>query len=138
MSARLSSMQIKNQDLNVLKRITKVPADLNVQLANSNSYTSSLPWAKHGSWLNVAEIELSVLQSKCLERRITDIGMMHNEEAAWEAERKNSWRFTTAQSRIKLMWSAKVAGENKNQKSPVPCFQSTGHNPGNDLLSHNL
>ena len=43
MSACLSSMHIKNQDLKVLKRIRKVPADLNVQLANSNSYTSSLP-----------------------------------------------------------------------------------------------
>jgi len=84
-------------------------------------------WAKHGSWLNMAEIELSVLQSKCLERRITDIGMMHNEEAAWEAERKNrarknSWRFTTAQSRIKLMWSAKAVGKNKNEKKPGALF----------------
>jgi hypothetical protein len=62
---------------------------------------------KHGSWLNVAEIELSVLQSQCLDRRIPDIGRMRDEVAAWEAERNNRasktiWRFTTAQARIKL------------------------------------
>ena len=62
---------------------------------------------KHGSWLNVAEIELSVLQTQCLERRISDIGMMREEVRAWESERNNhasktKWRFTTAQARIKL------------------------------------
>ena len=62
---------------------------------------------KHGSWLNVAEIELSVLQAQCLDRRIPDIGMMRDEVAAWEADRNNRasktiWRFTTAQARIKL------------------------------------
>ena len=62
---------------------------------------------KHGSWLNVAEIELSVLQSQCLDRRIPDIGRMRDEVAVWEAERNNRasktiWRFTTAQARIKL------------------------------------
>jgi hypothetical protein len=55
----------------------------------------------------VAEIELSVLQSQCLDRRIPDIGRMRDEVAAWEAERNNRasktiWRFTTAQARIKL------------------------------------
>jgi len=62
---------------------------------------------KHGSWLNVAEIELSVLQSQCLDRRIPDIGMMRDEVSAWESDRNNrasktTWRFTTAQARIKL------------------------------------
>ena len=62
---------------------------------------------KHGSWLNVAEIELSVLQSQCLDRRIPDVGMMRDEVAAWEADRNNrasktTWRFTTVQARIKL------------------------------------
>ena len=62
---------------------------------------------KHGSWLNVAEIELSVLQSQCLARRIPDIDMMDNETAAWESARNNrasktTWRFTTAQARVKL------------------------------------
>jgi hypothetical protein len=60
-----------------------------------------------GSWLNVAEIELSVLESQCLSRRIPDIGTMRSEVAAWELERNNrsaltEWRFTTAQARIKL------------------------------------
>jgi len=62
---------------------------------------------KHGSWLNVAEIELSVLQSQCLDRRIPDIGMLRDEVTAWEADRNNcasktAWRFTTDQARIKL------------------------------------
>jgi len=62
---------------------------------------------KHGSWLNVAEIELSVLQSQCLDRRIPDISTMRSEVGAWETERNNrasktQWRFTTAQARIKL------------------------------------
>ena len=62
---------------------------------------------KHGSWLNVAEIELSVLQSQCLNRRIPDIGSLRRETKAWEEERNNrgsktQWRFTTAQARIKL------------------------------------
>lgn len=62
---------------------------------------------KHGSWLNVAEIELSVLQSQCLNRRIPDIDTLRRETKAWEAERnkrgnKTQWRFTTAQARIKL------------------------------------
>lgn len=62
---------------------------------------------KHGSWLNIAEIELSVLQSQCLDRRIADIDTLREEVAAWEAERnkrasKTVWRFTTAEARIKL------------------------------------
>lgn len=62
---------------------------------------------KHGSWLNVAEIELSVLQSQCLNRRIADRDMLREEVAAWQADRNNrssmtQWRFTTAQARIKL------------------------------------
>jgi hypothetical protein len=62
---------------------------------------------KHGSWLNVAEIELSVLQSQCLNRRIADQDTLRKEVAAWEADRNNrssmtQWRFTTTQARIKL------------------------------------
>jgi hypothetical protein len=62
---------------------------------------------KHGSWLNVAEIELSVLQSQCLNRRIPDIQTLRKEVAAWEADRNNRssktrWRFTTPDARIKL------------------------------------
>jgi hypothetical protein len=62
---------------------------------------------KHGSWLNVAEIELSALNTQCLNRRIPDIGRMRQEVAAWEQNRNHcaaaiDWRFTTADARIKL------------------------------------
>lgn len=62
---------------------------------------------KHGSWLNMAEIELSVLASQCLDRRIPDQPTPRRETAAWEAERNAmesaiDWRFTTADARIKL------------------------------------
>ncbi len=62
---------------------------------------------KHGSWLNRAEIELSVLSRQCLDRRIPDQPTLISEVAAWEAERTAmeatvQWRFTTADARIKL------------------------------------
>jgi hypothetical protein len=62
---------------------------------------------KHGSWLNVAEIELSVLTRQCLDRRIASADELRAKVAAWEAERNERaveirWRFTTADARIKL------------------------------------
>jgi len=62
---------------------------------------------KHGSWLNMAEIELSALKGQCLDRRIPDITTMQAEVAAWENDRNNSaknivWQFTTPDARIKL------------------------------------
>ena len=62
---------------------------------------------KHGSWLNVAEIELSVLTRQCLDRRIGDAEELRREVDAWEEERNERgvevrWRFTTADARIKL------------------------------------
>ena len=62
---------------------------------------------KHGSWLNMAEIELSVLNRQCLHRRIPDKDTLKLEITAWEEERNQkassvNWRFTTADSRIKL------------------------------------
>jgi transposase len=62
---------------------------------------------KHGSWLNMAEIELSVLGRQCLNRRIPDKDTLTQEVDAWVAERnakgmKMEWRFTTADARIKL------------------------------------
>ena len=62
---------------------------------------------KHGSWLNMAEIEFSALQRQCLDRRIPDQETLRDEIAAWE-ERRNAkavrvnWRFTTADARIRL------------------------------------
>jgi hypothetical protein len=62
---------------------------------------------KHGSWLNMAEIELNVLANQCLDRRIADKAFLSAEVAAWEAERNQKgaatdWRFTTEDARIKL------------------------------------
>jgi len=62
---------------------------------------------KHGSWLNMAEIELSVLARQCLNRRIPNQEKLNREIAAWEARRNAAkatieWRFTTADARIKL------------------------------------
>lgn len=62
---------------------------------------------KHGSWLNMAEIELSVLARQCLNRRIPDGETLAEEVGAWEEERNAAescieWRFTTADARLKL------------------------------------
>lgn len=62
---------------------------------------------KHGSWLNIAEIELSVLYAQCLNRRIGDIEEVQSEVKAWEKARNNetarvNWQFTTDDARVKL------------------------------------
>ena len=62
---------------------------------------------KHGSWLDIAEIELSALTRQCLDRRIPDQETLTKEVAAWEQERNAAqvtvhWHFTTADARIKL------------------------------------
>ncbi len=62
---------------------------------------------KHGSWLDIAEIELSVFTKQCLDRRLEDIDTLRREAAAW-ANRRNAaravvdWQFTTDDARIKL------------------------------------
>jgi hypothetical protein len=65
------------------------------------------PTPKHGSWLNMAETELSVLSEQCLDRRMDSKDFVTSEVAAWEADRNQNeakvrWRFTTEQARIKL------------------------------------
>jgi transposase len=62
---------------------------------------------KHGSWLNIAEIELSVLARQCLNRRLSSIQQMRQEVDAWQQERNQAqvtinWRFTAQDARIKL------------------------------------
>ena len=62
---------------------------------------------KHGSWLNMAEIELSVLHRQCLEGRIPDRSTLQAEVGAWESRRNAAeatvhWRFTTEDARVKL------------------------------------
>ena len=63
---------------------------------------------KHGSWLDIAEIELNVMTHQCLSRRISSIDVLRSELAAWEDERNNgkskvNWQFTTKDARIKLV-----------------------------------
>ncbi len=62
---------------------------------------------KHGSWLNIAEIELSVLSRQCLDRRLEDGETLEREVAGWQIDRNEScvgvdWQFTTKNARIKL------------------------------------
>src|SRR6187549_975965 len=62
---------------------------------------------KHGSWLNMAETELSVLTRQCLDRRIGEKADLRSEVAAWEKTRNAAkcrvdWQFTTADARVKL------------------------------------
>jgi len=62
---------------------------------------------KHGSWLNMAEIELSALVRQCLDRRIPDKDILIREVKSWEDQRNSEvikvhWQFTTADARVKL------------------------------------
>ncbi|MGB2767341.1 MAG: transposase, partial [Propionicimonas sp.] len=62
---------------------------------------------KHGSWLNIAEIELSCLTKQCLGRRIADLDTLNTELDAWTRdtnadERQVDWRFTSSDARVKL------------------------------------
>ena len=62
---------------------------------------------KHGSWLNMAELELSILSRQCLDRRIPDQDTLKKEVATWQAARNAlggpmEWRFTTEDARVKL------------------------------------
>ena len=63
---------------------------------------------RHGSWLDIAEIELNVMTRQCLSRRIESIDILRDELAAWEIERNNrqatvNWQFRTRDARIKLV-----------------------------------
>jgi hypothetical protein len=64
---------------------------------------------KHGSWLNIAELELSVLQRQCLDRRIPDVPTLEREVRAWVQQRNAertavAWRFTQDEARRRLPW----------------------------------
>ncbi len=109
------AMQYKNA-----KKITLVMDNLNTHKAGSlydafEAEEAKALWdrfdfvftPKHGSWLNMAEIELNVLNSQCLNRRIDNIETIKEETKAWQEYRNNkdskiNWRFTTSDSRIKL------------------------------------
>jgi hypothetical protein len=78
--------------------------------ARARAIAEKLEWRytpKHGSWLNVAEIELAALGKQCLGRRIGSMEALEREVAAWEAERNDRavearWQFTAAKARTKL------------------------------------
>ena len=62
---------------------------------------------KHGSWLNMAEIELNVLMGQCLNRRIDNMKKITEEVTAWQQHRNNkeatiNWQFTNDKARVKL------------------------------------
>jgi len=78
--------------------------------AEARRIAAKIEWhytPEHGSWLNMADCELSVLDRQCLNRRITDAERLVSETKAWETERnaaqvKIDWQFTTADARIRL------------------------------------
>jgi hypothetical protein len=81
---------------------------------------------KHGSWLNVAECELSVLGRQCLSRRIDDGQRLAHEVAAWESDRNANatvvnWHFTADDARIKLRrLYPEFIRQDEHEESPVP------------------
>lgn len=102
------------------KKVKLVMVNLNTHSMSSLYETFAAPEAralaerleihytpKHGSWLNIAEIEFSAMNSQCLDRRIGQIETMKSELSAWEEDRnrrhtKVQWRFTTDDARVKL------------------------------------
>jgi len=91
---------------------THVPASLYeaFEPAEARRLVERFEWhytPKHGSWLNLAESELAVLSSQCLDRRIPNAQVLTREVDAWQKRRnthnaKADWHFTTADARIKL------------------------------------
>jgi hypothetical protein len=102
------------------QRITLVMDNLNTHTAAALYETFPAPQAKalwdrfefiytpkHGSWLNMAEIELNVMIKQCLDRRIDNIDTVRREVSAWQIQRDQlkariNWQFTTGDARIKL------------------------------------
>lgn len=102
------------------ERIVLVTDNLNIHHAaclyerdpphTARQIAAKLEWhstPEHGSWLNIAECELSVLRRQCLQARMADIDTVAAETAAWEARRNArqvtvDWQFTNEQARIKL------------------------------------
>ncbi len=91
---------------------THTPASLYTAFAPEEAHrlANKLEWhytPNHGSWLNMAEIEFSLLARQCLDRRIPDKATLKGAVALWQAARNRAgsgtrWRFTTADARIKL------------------------------------
>jgi hypothetical protein len=81
---------------------------------------------KHGSWLNMAELEFSALARQCLDRRIASLDELTQQVEAWAAERnrwavKVNWSFTVANAEEKMgHWYGKVNPANKPKSEPEP------------------
>jgi len=112
--------QLSDQHYPLAERITVVLDNLNTH-GRASFYEAFAPeeaqrlterfdfhyTPKHGSWLNMAEIEFSVLSRQCLDRRIDNAETLRNETRAWQQKRNATsktidWQFTTAEARIKL------------------------------------
>jgi transposase len=112
--------EIADKNYPKAKRITLVMDNLNTHSARSLYETFEPAEAKrlwdrfefvftpkHGSWLNMAEIELHVLNGQCLNRHISTIEEIENEVEAWQTNRNNknskiNWQFTNKEARVKL------------------------------------
>jgi transposase len=109
---------------------THAPACLYATFAPEEAHriNAKIEWhytPEHGSWLNMAECELSVLARQCLDRRIADIEMLTHEAACWEQRRnamsvKIHWHFTTADARIKLRRLYPVLKEQPGSPGQAP------------------
>jgi transposase len=90
--------------------------------AEARRIAAKIEWhytPEHGSWLNIAECELSVLKRQCLKARMPDLDTVNREVAAWQQRRNREqvtidWRFTAADARIKLKRLYPVVKEQKS------------------------
>jgi hypothetical protein len=112
--------QLVDQDFPDAEKVVLVTDNLNIHGVwslyeafapqEAKRIADKLEWhytPEHGSWLNMAELELSALSRQCLNRRIPDIETLATECAAWEKERNDAcvtinWHFTASDARIKL------------------------------------
>jgi hypothetical protein len=112
--------RLVDEDYPAAERITLVLDNLNVHSLGSLYATfpaaearrlveklEIVPTPKHGSWLNMAEIELSAMEKQCLREHTPDEAALRQQVAAWQQERNEremaiNWQFTTADARIKL------------------------------------